>query len=149
MLFSFVPKMRMKALFLLTIFMLNIAAGFCCVLNLCHKDHHQATEHHLADLPVSSVGFHHHQNVASTLVVTISKDETCCQCAAHNFASPAKLLPQSVKGDIQLSVAFIIFHPPFALITVPNGPLKGQNLLVKRQRPPTQNIRITIQSFQI
>ena len=141
--------MRMKALFLLTIFMLNITAGFCCVLNLCHKNHYQATEHHLADHPASSVGFHHHhQNIASTLI-TISKDETCCQCAVRNFASLAKLIPQSVKGDIQLSVAFNIFYNPFALITVPNFPLKGQNLLVKRQRPPTQNIRVTIQSFQI
>jgi hypothetical protein len=112
--------MRIKALFLLTIFMLNITAGFCCVLNLCHKDHHQATEHHLAHHPVSSVGFHHYQNLASTLT-TISKDETCCQCAAGNFAFLAKLLPHSVKVDIQLPVAFIAFYRPFAFITYGGG----------------------------
>lgn len=124
--------MNIKALFLLCIFLLNTAVGLHCALRSCSDDCKDEV-----------VELHQHP------VTSVEKDKPCCQGAVNSFASLAKLVPQTVKVDIQLPVALIAFFHPQVLTNLPDVQVKIQNFVVKRRRPPTSDTRIRIQSFQI
>ena len=124
--------MKSKALFLLFIFLLNTAVGLNCALRAC------------SDGCKDEIAEHHHHPVTS-----MEKNEPCCQGAVNSFASLAKLVPQSVKVFIPIPITYIRSYDQSVLKPVLEVKPGHQLLIDKRQRPPTQNIRIAIQSFQI
>jgi hypothetical protein len=134
----FALQMKSKALILLSIFLLNIAVGFSCALHMLHHEHHHGN---------AVIVHHHEQHLPDE--TTISKNDPCCQGAVNNFVSLAKLVPQSGKVIIHTPIAYIGSYHPFSLITPPGVKSVHQTFIDERQRPPTTDIRIQIQSFLI
>lgn len=136
--------MRSKALLLLFIFLLNTVTGFSCALRMSHEEHHETTEHH-GDQHPKAVLTHHHLSGETA----ISENDPCCQGAVNSFISLAKVVPPSGQILVQTPCTFInsFFHFPLkaSAYTLAVRPLR----IDERRRPPTENIRIAIQSFQI
>jgi hypothetical protein len=137
--------MKSKALLLLFIFLLNTVTGFSCALRMSHDDREQAAEHH---------GSHHTDTVFdhpefTSAEKTISPNDPCCQGAVNNFISLAKLVPSS--GHILLQAPFLYINSSFqsALPVLPGIKLLRPIVIDERRRPPTNDIRITIQSLLI
>lgn len=132
---------------MLFIFLLNTVTGFSCALHMSHQEHDEATEnhhehrHHIAKLIV-----HQHPVINGTFV---GKNDPCCQGAINNFVSLAKLVPQSGHVVLQAPFAYIASCFQFSLKPLPDVRLSQLISVDERQRPPTNDIRIAIQSFQI
>ena len=139
--------MKSKALFLLSIFLLNTLVGFSCALHMSHKDNDEGAEYH--EHHHGSLRTLTHQKNTNSSIVYIGKDEPCCQGAVNNFVSLAKLVPQSGKVIIQVPLIFIGSYYQLPLITSLGVITRRQISFDERQRPPTPDIRIVIQSFQI
>jgi hypothetical protein len=133
--------MKIKALFLLFTFLLNTAVGLNCALRTCSDCKDEIAEHHQGS------SLHLQQDHQS--LNTIAEKDACCKGAVNNFASLAKLVPQSGKFLIQIPVAYIGSNYPYTLSPLPEVHSGHQVLIDERQRPPTPDIRILIQSFQI
>jgi hypothetical protein len=67
----------------------------------------------------------------------------------NNFVSLAKLVPQPDKSTIQIPVIYLGSYYQCLSVSLSSVKSSRQIAIVERQRPPTQNIRIVIQSFQI
>jgi hypothetical protein len=130
--------MKIKAIFLLFTFLLNSAVGLRCALQKNDDCCDEVTEHQ-AKLS---------QQVHPLLTV-VAQEDSCCQDAVNNFASLAKLVPQPVKISVSESIAMVqapYFH---TYILGPCVQTVHRPLIDERQRPPTPDIRIIIQSFQV
>lgn len=150
--------MKSKALLLLVIFLLNIATGFACTLRMSIHEQEEATAHHHKGEVVTE---HHHaeqQQVSQHSVQQLpvlngtysTKDDPCCQGTVNNFNALAKVTPQSKHVILQAPFIYIGTYYQFFLKPVPNNGKSGQlSSIGERRRPPTQPIRISIQSFQI
>jgi hypothetical protein len=132
------PEMKSKALLLLFIFLLNTVVGFSCALHMSHHEHHHG----------NAVVVHQDQKHLPN-ETTVSKNDPCCQGAVNNFISLAKLVPQSGKIIIQSPIVYIGSYCQFPSITLPGVKSVHQTFIDERQRPPTTDIRIKIQSFLI
>ncbi|MDB4902919.1 MAG: hypothetical protein JWQ63_2200 [Mucilaginibacter sp.] len=139
--------MKIKALLLLFIFLLNTVVGFSCALRMSHHEHDEAAEHHEHHHAASVIVNHDQQHLPDE--TTISKNDPCCQGAVSNFVSLAKLVPQSGKVIIQTPIAYIGSYYPFSLITPPGVKSVHPAFIDERWRTPTPDIRIKIQSFLI
>lgn len=124
--------MKIKAIFLLFIFLLNTAVGLNCALRACSDN----CKDEIAE-------YHQHP------VTTVEKDEPCCQGAVNSFALLAKLVPQSVKIFVPIPAIYIRCYDQYVLKQVPDVKSGHPLLIDERQRPPTPDIRIAIQSFQV
>jgi hypothetical protein len=134
--------MKIKALFLLFIFLLNTAVGLNCALRTCSDDcKNEIAEHHLSSALYSQ---QYHPSLT-----TVAEKDACCQDAVNNFATLAKLVPQSVKVFMPIEVPYIQGAYPYTFKLVPAPKADYQLLIDERQRPPTPDIRIVIQSFQV
>ncbi len=132
---------------MLFIFLLNTVTGFSCALYMSHKDHDEANEHHYEHHQHAvKPSVHHHPLAAGT---NVGKTEPCCQGAVNNFISLAKLVPQSGHVILNASFVYINFYYRFFLTPLSIVKLNQLILISKRQRPPTDDIRTTIHSFQI
>ena len=141
--------MKSKAIFLLVVFLLNTAVGFGCALHMSHSEdheaHHDGHKHH-------EHGSHHSAikpNLPANKVSIVDKDAPCCQGAVNNFISIAKQLPQTVKADFAYPVADLVTSHCFSFKALISNASKQRIVVNQRQRPPTSDIRIYIQSFQI
>lgn len=133
---------KVKALFLLVSFLLNTAVGLRCALQ---KDYDCCDNSTMVHHQVSSIQHvKYHQTTA-----TVEKTDTCCQNAVNNFASLAKLVPQSTKVFIPVAIAFTRSAYLYTLRPVALVQVSRRLLIDERQRPPTPDLRIVIQSFQI
>ena len=142
--------MKSKAIFLLVVFLLNTAVGFGCALHMSHSEDHEA--HHDGHKHHHEHGSHHlaiKANLQANKVSIGDKDAPCCQGAVNNFISIAKQLPQTVKSDLAYPVADFVTNHYFSLKAFFSVASKQQIIVNQRQRPPTSDIRISIQSFQI
>ncbi|WP_394772404.1 hypothetical protein [Mucilaginibacter sp.] len=137
--------MKSKALLLLFIFLLNTIAGFSCALRMSHDEHQEAAEHHSHHH--ATTVFAHDQFIPGE--ITVSPNDPCCQGAVNNFISLAKLIPSS--GHILLQAPFAYINSSFqcALAVLPGIKLARPIVIDERQRPPNNDIRITIQSLLI
>ncbi|MDB5128551.1 hypothetical protein [Mucilaginibacter sp.] len=79
----------------------------------------------------------------------MAEEDPCCQSAVNGFASLAKLVPQPVKVLMPISTAVILYSYVYTLILVPVVKTAHQTLIDERQRLPTPDIHIIIQSFQV
>lgn len=152
--------MKSKALFLLIVFLLNTLIGFGCALHMNmitestkensvhyfdsnHNSHqHKSEKHHIAQKTKSPCAL---SNPASSLA---KEQSCCCQNDANKFSVFAKDIPQTQKVTI---------HAPVIDLKSPKmrfGPLQSKVFEMQasnnsERRPPTIDIRIAIQSFQI
>jgi hypothetical protein len=124
--------MKIKALFLLFTFLFNTGIGLHCALRACGDDCKDETSIH-QQYPGASV----------------ENNDPCCQGAVNSFASLAKLVPQSIKVFVPASSTFHRVYGSYALNPVLNVVTDHQFVIDERQRPPTPDIRIVIQSFQV
>jgi len=130
--------MKIKALLLLFTFLLNSAVGLRCALQKDDDCCEEIAEHQAQisqqDRP---------------LITVVAQKDPCCQEAVNNFASLAKLVPQPIKISVP-AVAVIVQSPYFyTSILIPVVQTVHRPLIDERQRPPTPDIRIIIQSFQV
>lgn len=137
--------MKSKALLLLFIFLLNTVVGFSCALRMSHDDHEKAPEHH-GHHHNTAVLAHHQIPLGNT---TVSADAPCCQGAVNNFISLAKLVPSSGHILLQAPFAYVNYSFQSALAVLPVIKLGRLIVIDERQRPPNDDIRITIQSLLI
>jgi hypothetical protein len=133
--------MKIKALFLLFTFLLNSAVGLRCALQKDDDCCEEVAVHH-SDLSIQN-------QQESQSLTTVAQQDPCCQDAVNNFASLAKLVPQPLKVLVPLSNAIIRSAYVYKLVVVPVVQIAHLNLIDERQRPPTPDIRIVIQSFQV
>jgi hypothetical protein len=124
--------MKIKALFLLFVFLFNTGVGLHCAL-LVGKD----------DCKDEIAECQQHSGAS------VEKQDPCCQNAVNNFASLAKLVPQPVKVFVPVPTLYTQVYAPFVLTSILDVKLFHQLLIDERQRPPTPDIRIAIQSFQV
>jgi len=130
--------MKIKALFLLFTFLLNSAVGLRCALQKDDDCCEEVVEH-----PAKLTQQDH------ALLTVLAQEDPCCQYAVNNFASLAKLVPQPVKISVPVS-AVIVQSPYFyTSILMPVVQTVHRPLIDERHRPPTPDIRIIIQSFQV
>ncbi|MDO3643460.1 hypothetical protein [Mucilaginibacter sp. L3T2-6] len=130
--------MKIKALLLLFTFLLNSAVGLRCALQKEDDCCEEVAEHQAKLI----------QQDQPSLTVVVQVDP-CCQDAVNNFASLAKLVPQPVK--VSVSVDAVLVQSPYfyTSISIPVVQTVHRSLIDERQRPPTPDIRIIIQSFQV
>jgi hypothetical protein len=128
--------MKIKAIFLLFVFLLNTAVGLRCALSTAIDDCRDGCKEE-----ISNGGQHQ--------VASIEKPDTCCQGAVNDFTFLAKLVPQSIKVFIPAPIAFTISYDLYISKTVLEVKSGHPLLIDERQRPPTPDIRIAIQSFQV
>lgn len=129
--------MKFKALFLLFVFLLNSAVGLRCALQKdddCCEEVAESTNLTQQNHP---------------LLTVVAQEDPCCQDAVNNFASLAKLVPQPVKVLMPVPIAFVRPAYVYKFILMPVVKTAHQTWIDERQRPPTPDIRIAIQSFQV
>lgn len=153
--------MRLKALFLLVIFLLNTLVGFACALQIEYQSqekiaskHHNHSSH--AHNSSSSKIAHNHDSHASAdhdiahkhSEDSSDEDSSCCKDEVNKFYSLDKIAPQSGKIIAKAPVSEIVlfYYIPLNALHIEKGYSK---YIDNRQRPPTSDIRIAIQSFQI
>lgn len=149
--------MKSKALLLLFIFLLNTATGFACALRMSTHEQEEATEHHHEGDEVTEHHHEEHQQVSQRSVhqqsilngTYIAEDDPCCQGAVSNFNALAKVAPQSNHIILLAPFIYIGTYYQFFLKPVSDRQINHLLSLDERRRPPTQPIRISIQSFQI
>lgn len=133
--------MKIKTLFLLFVFMLNSAVGLRCALQKDDDCCDEVAEQQ-PDLFIKN------QQDQQSLTIRAQEDP-CCQDAVNNFASLAKLVPQPVKILMPVSAAIVRSAFVYSFILIPVVQTAYQAVIDERQRPPTSDIRIVIQSFQV
>lgn len=127
--------MKSKAIFLLVIFLLNTVVGFGCALGMETGHHHHPISHHHKTAPVSGVSF--------------STENSCCKTLINELATQSKLIPESDKLQVVLPVLWLPDYVYALLIPVTDLELHQHVDVNRRKRPPNEDIRIAIQSFQI
>jgi hypothetical protein len=146
--FMFAMKMKSKAIFMLFIFMLNTLVGFGCALHMSGKLHEKTAEnHHGRHENKPEVAAHHHQPPANG--TSVSDKEMCCQGSVNNFISQAKVVPQSGTIILQAPFVYIDTNRQFSFESLSGVGIAKLFTVDKRQRPPTNDIRIAIHSLLI
>ncbi|WP_316822992.1 hypothetical protein [Pedobacter gandavensis] len=142
--------MKSKAIFLLVIFLLNTVVGFGCALGM-EVDFHDPHHSYKVDNHSDKDHEHHHAIGKSTQISGqhVSQEDLCCKSLVNDLIIQSKQIPESIK-----------FQAPVPIISLPDfshsllAPLASVKLAQSvyadhRERPPNQDIRIAIQSFQI
>lgn len=130
--------MKSKAICLLVIFLLNTVVGLGCALTM---EGHHAENHSHAD-------GHEHKDKLVTRLISSTEDH-CCKTLVNDLVAQSKLIPDSAKTQAALSV---IWLPDFAyklFVPLISTQLEQRFYVDHRSRPPNEDIRIVIQSFQI
>jgi hypothetical protein len=133
--------MKVKALFLLFVFLLNSAVGLNCALQKDDDCCKEVSGYH-PDLSIQLQQDRKHPTL-------VTEEDPCCQNAVNNFAALAKLVPQPLKVLMPAPVAIVRSVYVYAFASAPVIETAHQSRIDERQRPPTTDIRIVIRSFQI
>nr|WP_294899597.1 hypothetical protein [uncultured Pedobacter sp.] len=136
-------SIKLKASFLLTIFLLNTVVIFACSLGMNMKFN---TTHHSEAKAISGhthkeENTHHHSK---------KEKDNCCKDEAVKFATVNKLTPLTVDFSFQplfVSVALYGFDSLSVSETTDN--IAHSNFYFLTYHPPIPDIRVAIQSFQI
>lgn len=137
--------------FLLVVFLLNTVIGFACTIGL-EADH----DHQLQDAQGIHLHEHdhggsdHHHDLAADQHSEKNDQENCCKDEVTKLLKEDKLITSKSVVNLQ-PVFFITVPASFYLV---NAPVLSTVALVNRYfvrsyHPPTEDIRISIQSFQI
>jgi ABC-type nickel/cobalt efflux system permease component RcnA len=146
--------MKSKAIFLLVIFLLNTVVGFGCALGMeeNHNDenhsHAKAAVHEHKDHQHNHAKSHEHQ-IASMPGLDFSKEDPCCKKVVNELTIQSKLMPETAKVLVVLPVVWLTNYAYTLLFPVSSIEPDQSGYLDHRYRPPNEDIRISIQSFQI
>ncbi|MBC7744443.1 MAG: hypothetical protein H7096_05010 [Flavobacterium sp.] len=158
-------SIRFKAIFLLTVFMMNIGVVFACALGInmgYNKTHHsekQSDLTHKHDKPEQQknaevnyshgMGNPHDSEITDYHRSKKSKDD-CCTDEAEQFAKMDKMAPKSIDFNLQpvLVVAYFSSFYNFNVFATSES-IFWSKYFVRGHHPPIQEIRIAIQSFLI
>jgi len=146
--------MKSKAIFLLVIFLLNTVVGFACALGteeIHDNDNHSHTKaavHEHKDHQHNHAKGHEHQ-MTSTPGLDPLKEDPCCKKVVNELTIQSKLIPETAKVLVNLPVIWLANYP-YTLLVPTSSIERGQSGYIDhRYRPPNEDIRISIQSFQI
>lgn len=141
--------MRSKAIFLLTLFLLNTAVGLGCALHMAVETHDHADE-------ISSFHNIHHgvavndkEELNNDLPVSSNSTDTCCQDEVNKFNYLNKIIPSASKQVIKIPVFSLSFTNYLSPVLFSDTQTSYIHFITNRQRPPSTPVRIIIQSFQI
>jgi len=135
--------MRSKAIFLLVIFLLNTVIGFGCALGMEGNTHNDSHDH------TKSVTHVHKDHDHSDGHDHLSKEDPCCKTLVNDLVTQNKLIPEMGKVQVVLPVMWLLDYSYASLISVTDLEINQSVFADHRERPPNQDIRIAIQSFQI
>jgi len=142
-------SIRLKAAFLLAVFVLNTLVGFACALGVNmgfnHPHHHDKSHHHHHDQL-----HHHHEQAAVGHSHSTGEKGNCCNDEVVKFSQVDKSTPQSIKAGISpiFFTAFVSSFYNINLLYTFQTPIPGKSFL-RSYHPPIADIRIAVQSFQI
>jgi len=144
--------MKSKAIFLLVIFLLNTVVGFGCALGM--EGNHDGKSHSHAKSPAHVHTEHSHsdehkQNALPIFGQDFSKEDGCCKTLVNDLVTQSKLVPEIGKVQIVLPIMLLPDYSYALFIPVTVVKINQSVLTDHRERPPNQDIRIVIQSFQI
>ena len=147
--------MKGKALFLLSVFLLNTLWGFGCTVRLNMLDHPMAKK--LAYTEPSHGQKHpgrdHHQQVKPFLPIedntVLSNPDPCCQKSTGQFLSLVKDTPNGGKPLFKLPILDLSYQVEIGLRALVYLDAYKANFIPFTERPPAWDIRTAIQSFQI
>jgi len=144
--------MKRKAIFLLTIFLLNTLAGFSCALHFDHNSHGnnhshaKSASHHQSNSQHSAYQIMHDVKPAADLGFV--NENLCCKTLAGNLTVQGKLSTDNNKGLIKAPVLLMVsYFSQAPLVAVNNLNVSYARLI--DQHLPDRDIRIAIRSFQI
>ncbi|MFF5383322.1 hypothetical protein [Pedobacter suwonensis] len=144
--------MKSKAIFLLVIFLLNTVVGFGCALGMeedhDNHSHTKAAVHEHKDHQHNHGESHEHQ-VTSIPGLNFSKEDPCCKKLINELTIQSKLIPGSAKVLVVLPVVWLTNYAYTLLVPVSSIEPDQSGYVDHRYRPPNEDIRISIQSFQI
>jgi ABC-type nickel/cobalt efflux system permease component RcnA len=146
--------MKTKAAFLLVVFLLNTVVGFGCALGMQenHDDenhsHPRSAVHEHKDHQHNQVEDHEHQ-ITPIPGLDFSKEDPCCKKIVNELTIQSKLIPESAKILIVLPVVWLDNYAYALLVPVNSIEPSQKGYVYHRYRPPNEDIRIIIQSFQI
>lgn len=145
--------MKSKAIFLLVIFLLNTVVGFGCALAMDGNDHdenhsHEKTNHTHKDHNHDHLKGHEHKSTPIS-DQNLANEDHCCKTLVNDLVTQSKLVPESGKVQVVLPVMWLPDYSYALLIPVAVEELDQRVYVDQRERPPNEDIRIVIQSFQI
>lgn len=144
--------MKSKAIFLLVIFLLNTVVGFGCALGM--EENHDNDTHSHTKAAVHEHKDHQHNHAEDHEITSIpglnpSKEDTCCKKLVNELTIQNKLIPESAKVLVSLPVVGLANYAYTLLVPVISIAPDQSGYVDHRCRPPNEDIRISIQSFQI
>ncbi|WP_316815755.1 hypothetical protein [Pedobacter nyackensis] len=142
--------MKSKAVFLLVTFLLNTIVGFACALAMVVNDdeNHSVAEsaYHVHHDHQNS---NHKHNKTNIFDQNPSNEDHCCQSLSTSFVTQSKLVPEIGKVSVVLPVLWLL-ESSYAFLFYETSVKSAQGVCIDhRDRPPNQDIRIIIKSFQI
>ncbi|MFP5081987.1 hypothetical protein [Pedobacter sp. JCM 36344] len=138
----------------MVIFLLNTVVGFACALGMegNHDDenhsHLKVAVHKHKDHQHNHAEGHEHQ-VSPTPGLNFSKEDPCCKKLVNELTIQSKLIPGGAKVLVVLPVIWLANYTYTLLVPVSSIDLNQIGYIDHRYRPPREDIRIIIQSFQI
>lgn len=115
-----------------------------------HEDHfHSESPHH-----VHMANNHHHSDGHEHKTSPISgqnfsKEDPCCKTLVNDLVTQSKLVPENGKVQVVLPIIWLPDYSYALLVPVTDVELDQSVYVDHRERPPNEDIRIVIQSFQI
>ena len=143
-------SIQIKAAFLLIVFSLNMMVGFACSIGM---DMGFNTRHHHGEATAIHVHAdgkkHHHKKTQHRHTDKKDKKEGCCNDRVLKISQADKAVPQATKLlNPVFFTAFVATYYNFN-ISYPPQVSTSNKYLVRGHHPPTPDIRIAIQSFQL
>ncbi|WP_316753247.1 HYC_CC_PP family protein [Pedobacter gandavensis] len=147
----------LKAVFLLVVFLLNTVVGFACAVTMQNgtpqqeqhaTESHKHTGHDHANHDHSKSADAHH-DLTDHHTTKKDKDE-CCKDEVTKLLKEDKVSPSKITFSIQ-PVTFFALLPTYYQLNALASSVYQPNTkyFVRSYHPPTWDIRISIQSFQI
>ncbi|WP_315822709.1 hypothetical protein [Paraflavitalea speifideaquila] len=146
---------RLKAFFLLAVFVLNTLVGFACAVGL---DMGFNTKHHHHDDPIAAnithrhdegVTLHHNHHEEADNAKKSATDDNCCNNDVIRFTQLDKLLAHAVNTSIEAPAILVYFHFLYQSYISPFTQRTRQLQVVRPYVESSRGIRVSIQSFQI
>lgn len=141
----------LKAVFLLVVFLLNTVVGFACAVSMqngTRQQQHATESHEHTDHDHAKSADPHH-DLTDHHAPKKDKDE-CCKDEVTKLLKEDKVSPSKITFSIQ-PVTFFALLPTYCQLNALASSVYQPNTkyFVRSYHPPTREIRISIQSFQI
>ena len=137
---------RLKAVFLLIVFFMNMIIGLACAVGICMCCKSSSAE----QLKVTT---HkrpcHHSGQADKQQESKSPKDQCCNVHIVKFSQVDKSFPESFAGHSSTNFTGLITSFYYFDVLHTSNSFVSIKYFVRSHHPPIPDIRIAIQSFQI